>query len=268
MIRIFTILAASLIATLAWANQADQACHGTVACPLGDRSYHVLEPDGWDGETRLPVLLHFHGWARQGDVVVNHPRIADATKKRGVLLVAPNGLHRTWDFWQPGRADVPFAAAVLDEISARYPVDRSRIYVSGYSYGSAMAWRYACENGEGVAALLAVAGSISQAETCAQSPDEVRHVHGQADTVMNFPVGPGEDLTFPVYLWRAKMGCDAGDPKGSWQMRDWLTFDRTVWETCDTGRVVLDVHPGGHFIPHGWIARQLDELLGLPFSYP
>ena len=32
--------------------------------------------------------------------------------------------------------------------------------------------------------------------------------------------------------------------------------------------VTLDIHPGGHFIPHGWIARQLDELMGLPPSYP
>ena len=40
------------------------------------------------------------------------------------------------------------------------------------------------------------------------------------------------------------------------------------WNDCSAGRVSLDIHPGGHFIPHGWIARQLDELLDLPFSYP
>ncbi|MGR3460460.1 MAG: hypothetical protein ACU0AX_10460 [Roseovarius sp.] len=34
------------------------------------------------------------------------------------------------------------------------------------------------------------------------------------------------------------------------------------------GHIVRDVHPGSHFIPRGWIARQLDELLGLPPSYP
>lgn len=267
--RVVVLFAICLWSTLSGVAGAGQdLCHGTVACPLGDRSYHVLEPEGWDGETPLPVLLHFHGWARQGDVVVTHPRIADATKRRGVLLVAPNGLRRTWDFWRPGRADVPFAAAVLDDVARRYPIDPSRIYVSGYSFGSAMAWRYVCENGGDVAALLAVAGSISQSETCDQAPGEVRHVHGQADTVMDFPMGPGNDLTYPVSLWRSKLGCGTGEPRGPWQMRDWLVFERIVWEPCDAGRVVLDLHPGGHFIPHGWIARQLDELLGLPFSYP
>ena len=47
----------------------------------------------------------------------------------------------------------------------------------------------------------------------------------------------------------------------------WLLLDRYAWD-CPGGQVALDLHPGGHFIPHGWIARQLDELLGLPFTYP
>ena len=121
---------------------AIETCHGDVACDLGDRSYHVLEPDGWDGETPLPVLLHFHGWARQGDVVVNHSRIAGATKLRGVLLVAPNGQRKTWDFWTSETDDVAFANRVLEDVANRYPVDPKHIYVSGYSYGSAMAWRF------------------------------------------------------------------------------------------------------------------------------
>lgn len=250
----------------AWATGAEaDRCE---ACVLGDRSYHVLAPLDWDGTTALPVLMHFHGWARQGDLVVAHQRIAGATRRRGVLLVAPNGLGKTWDFWRSSSSDVPFAADVLEDVARRYPIDPKRIYVSGYSYGSAMAWRYVCENGNDVAALLAVAGSLPQSETCPQAPAEVRHVHGQADTVMAFPVGPDDDATYPVALWRARMGCAGSEALGAWQARSWLTFHRTVWRGCRDGRVSLDVHPGGHFIPHGWIARQLDELLGLPFSYP
>lgn len=247
--------------------RAQTPCHGATACALGERSYHVLEPDGWDGVSPLPVLMHFHGWQRQGDLVVRHQRIAAATRKRGVLLVAPNGARKTWDFWRAGRADVPFAEAVLADVKARYPVDEARIFVSGYSYGGAMAWRFVCEAGEGVAALLAVAGSIAQSETCDAAPDQVRHVHGRADTVMDFPIGPDGDETYPVALWRAMFDCAEGGDLGSWQARDWLTFERMRWD-CPGGQVTLDLHPGGHFIPHGWIARQLDELLGLPYSYP
>ncbi|MEX0338137.1 MAG: PHB depolymerase family esterase [Arenibacterium sp.] len=257
---------------LAWAlpvRATETRCHVDQPCPLGDRSYHVLEPDGWDGETPLPVLVHFHGWMRTGALPVKHQRISGATRRRGVLLVAPNGRSKTWDFWTSDTDDVDFAARVIDDVVSRYPVDQDRIYVSGYSYGSAMAWRYVCENGDGVAALLAVAGSIRQSETCPQGPREVRHVHGLADTVMRFPMGPDGDTWHPVHLWREKYACDAGQEQGPWQARDFLTFQRIAWPTCAEGREVrLDLHPGGHFIPHGWIARQLDELLGLPPSYP
>lgn len=244
-----------------------QDCHGADACELDNRSYHIKLPDVWDGKTPLPVLLHFHGWARQGDLIVNHQRISGHTRRRGVLLIAPNGHRKTWDFWRSGQADVPFAAAVLEDVAKRYPIDRSRVYVSGYSYGSAMAWRYVCENGDGVAALLAISGTISQSEHCAQAPDEVRHVHGLADTVMDFPMGPGGDATYPVKLWRDAFDCGDGKAEGTWQAVDWLQLERTTWD-CPGGTIALDIHPGGHFIPHGWIGWQLDQLMGRNPQYP
>lgn len=270
--------AAAGIAALVWATAVPasepvsgsaQPCHADLPCQIGNRSYHVKEPDDWDGISSLPVMLHFHGWMRQGSLAVKHARISGATRRRGVLLLAPNGAGKSWDFWDDDTDDVGFAAAVIEDAATRYPIDRSRIYVSGYSYGSAMAWRYACQNGNGVAALLAVSGSINQAEDCPQGPDEVRHVHGLSDTVMDFPMGPGGDTTYPVALWRDQFGCGAGQHTGPWQAVSFLEFDRTVWPDCaNGGRVVLDLHKSGHFIPHGWIARQLDELLGREPSYP
>lgn len=261
---VFAVFTALVLAAMGpWRG----ACGLDEACVLGDRSYHLRVPDDWDGETVMPVVLHFHGWQRQGSLVVNHNRLASATRKRGVLLVAPNGLRKTWNFWSAETDDVTFAAAVLDEVANRYPIDRDRIYISGYSYGSAMAWRYVCQNGDGVAALLAIAGSLPQTEDCSEAPTEVRHVHGLADTVMAFPMGPEGDTTYPVALWRDLYGCGAGEDLGDWQQRSFLTLRRTEWQ-CDSGQVTLDLHPGGHFIPHGWLARQLDQLLGLPYSYP
>lgn len=244
-----------------------KGCHGDAACQLDDRSYHIRLPDDWDGETALPVLLHFHGWGRQGDLIVKHQRIAGHTRRRGVLLIAPNGLGRTWDFWNAGGRDVPFAQAVIEDVAKHYPTDRDRIYVSGYSYGAAMAWRFACEAGDGVAAMLAISGTIPQTEDCAQAPREVRQVYGFDDTVMRFPYGPDRDDTYPVALWRDTFGCLDGVNTGAWQAVDWLKLDRTVWE-CDGGRVTLDLHTGGHFIPHGWIGWQLDQLMGRTPTYP
>jgi polyhydroxybutyrate depolymerase len=244
-----------------------EACQGAKACALGDRSYHLKLPDEWDGETALPVLLHFHGWGRQGDLIVNHQRISGHTRRRGVLLVAPNGEGRTWDFRRKDSKDVPFAAAVIEDVAKRFAIDRSKIYISGYSYGAAMAWRYVCENGDGVAAMFAISGALPQDEDCAQSPAEVRQVYGFKDSVLPFPTGPEGDETHPVALWRDHFGCWDQQQLGDWQAVDWLTLDRRVWD-CDGGRVVLDLHAGGHFIPHGWIGWQLDQVMGVEPRYP
>lgn len=266
---LITAVAAALWTTSASAMGPWKAegCHGQEACQLGERSYHVMAPDGWDGVTPLAVLMHFHGWSRNGIHAQKSDRIGASTRRRDVLLVTPNGLGNSWNFWHADTGDVPFADAVLKDVATRFPIKSDQIYVSGYSYGSAMAWRYACQSGDDIAALLAVAGSIDQAESCPEAPPVVRHVHGLDDTVMNFPMGPGGDTTYPVALWRAKLDCDRGQAAGDWSVRPFLTLSRTNWD-CGQGDVMLDLHPGGHFVPHGWIGRQLDELLGLTPSYP
>ena len=269
MTRLFLLLIASLWAFPAAAmGPWKDRCHAETPCEIDGRSYHVKEPDGWDGESPLPVLFHFHGWARQGSLIVKHQRISGATRRRGVLLVAPNGNGRSWDFWRPGTDDVDFARSVLEEVKIRYPVDTDRIYVSGYSWGSNMAWRFVCEDGADIAALLAISGTLDQDEVCATAPSEVRQVYGLNDQVLHFPYGPGGDETHPVQLWREAYDCGEGQRQGAWNAVSFLTLERTTWEDCAQGRVSLDLHPGGHFIPHGWIARQLDELLGRTPSYP
>ncbi len=181
-----------------------------------------------------------------------------------VLLLAPNGLGKTWDFWSPNSDDTAFADAVIEDAAKQYPIDRSKIFISGYSYGSAMAWRFACETQHPIAALLSVSGTLRQSETCASIPQEVRHVHGTKDTVMDFPFGPNGDTTYPVQLWRDAKKCGIGVLSGHRSVAPKDNFVRTNWEDCaDGGRVRIDVHARGHFIPVGWFARQLDELLGL-----
>ncbi len=244
----------------------EDTCHLDVPCVVGDRSYHVKEPDGWDGVTPLPVMMHFHGWARTGALPVQHDRISGHTRRRDVLLIAPNGRNRTWNF-RAGSPDVDFADDVLADVIARYPVDEERIFVSGYSFGSAMAWRYVCESGDDIRALLAVSGTLRRQIGCAEAPQVVRHVHGLDDTVMDFPMGPGGDVLHPVRLWREQFECGEARDDGPYQIVSWLSFNRYIWD-CPSGQVIFDLHPGGHFIPHGWLGRMLDEELGREPTYP
>ena len=243
------------------------ACEGLTECTLAEgpaagRTYHVVPPEGWDGATPLPVQLHFHGWARQGEVPVQSPRTGGAARAAGVLFVAPDGLGRTWRFRNPGSRDTAFAAAVLADVAARYPLD-GRLVVSGYSWGGLMAARFACESGLRIDALLLIAGAFPPGTDCAATPPPLRvsHVHGTTDTVLDFPYGPDGSDTYAVALWRDRMGCAAAaDRTFDWQAVSWLTHRRHEWD-CAAGLVTMDVHTASHLIPRGWVARHLDELL-------
>ncbi|MFL4469780.1 PHB depolymerase family esterase [Tateyamaria armeniaca] len=221
-------------------------CQLDVPCELGERSYHVKEPDGWDGTSPLPVLIHFHGWQRTGALPVQHQRISGSTRRRGVLLIAPNGLRKTWNMWSPETEDVQFAADVLVDVAKRYPIDTDNIFLSGYSYGSIMAWRVACDRGAqmNVRALLGISGTLTRTDHCAEAPKEVRHVHGLKDNVLDFPFGPGRDTNFPVKLWREALECgDQSSDPIDWSAVDFLTLTRTTWTDCANGTTVSPRHP-------------------------
>ena len=63
-------------------------------------------------------------------------RIKKHSSQMWVLLLAPNGLGKTWDFWSPNSDDTAFADAVIEDAAMQHPIDRSKIFISGYSYGS------------------------------------------------------------------------------------------------------------------------------------
>ena len=240
-----------------------QSCGGDIPCKIGDREYNILLPDDWDGVTPLPVMMHFHAFLRRGKTVVNHPRIGVETKPRGVMLIGPSAQNRAWRFWQDDPADIDFADAVLADVVRRYPVDQSKIYISGFSFGAAMAWRYACARGDKVAGLMTMSGTLPQATTCPNPPNQVRHVHGLNDIWMSLPRGQGHDATNAVALWRKAFRCGQGRISEHWLIRAGTPATNIVWDNCTAGRkVTLDVHSGGHFIPERWLGIQLDDLMG------
>jgi polyhydroxybutyrate depolymerase len=70
--------------------------------------------------------LYFHGWQQSAADVMRDQALVDVFSEIGVLLVALNGLGKTWTF--PGspsqaRDDVAFSLAVLEDVKRRFPVD-------------------------------------------------------------------------------------------------------------------------------------------------
>lgn len=246
------------LATAVFSQAQALACGAETACNVGSRSYHVQTPQHWDGAQKLPVLLHLHGWGRQGRNVMRNTRITGPADRHGLLLIAPDGIRKSWGFNGDGVRDTEFLQRVIRDAARRWPIDLGRIYVSGFSYGGAMAWRLACNLGDQFAGYLPIAGGLwRQSDVECAGPVRLAHVHGLDDTVYGLPVSAWDDTEDGVLLWR-RMNGTPGAPDRRF---DHARYDCRVWGADQ--ELTLCTHPGGHFIPKDWLDWALARMLSV-----
>jgi polyhydroxybutyrate depolymerase len=183
-------------------------------------------PEGYHGQHPIPLVVLLHGYSSNGSTQSAYFRLGAEAERSGFLLAYPNGTrdltgNRFWnatdaccDFYGRGVDDVAYLDAVLDEISAKYPVDPARIFLAGHSNGAFMAHRYACDRPGRVAAIVTLAGmQWADAGRCAAgSPVSVLHVHGRNDGTIRYqggstPKGPYPGAVETAAIWSAKDGC-------------------------------------------------------------
>ena len=82
--------------------------------------------------------------------------------------------------------DVGFTAEILDRVEADLCIDRSRIFVSGFSNGGMFAATLGCALNDRVAAVAAVAG-VHLLPDCRGRTMPIIVVHGSADDIVRSP---------------------------------------------------------------------------------
>lgn len=121
--------------------------------------------------------------------------------KEGFLVVFPNALARDpsrqshfssnpqlWndgsDRFYPGQKapdDVGFIAAMLDDLAARFALDRRRIFLTGFSNGASMSFRVGVELSDRIAAVAPVAGALWFDPPKLRHPISLCYITGTAD---------------------------------------------------------------------------------------
>ncbi len=125
----------------------------------------AVPPAAKDGKP-LPVVVALHGAGGSENMFFDtygHGAIVRGCAKRGWLLVATRaGL----------LGGAPPAAAVVDELAKRYPVDESRVYLVGHSMGAAHAMMLVQQSPERFAAAAALGGGglVRKPEAVKQVP--------------------------------------------------------------------------------------------------
>ncbi len=230
----------------------------TLQFSVAGQSRHslVYVPEGIENP---PVVFFIHGANGSGANFRNETKadaVADAGKFIAVYPSASeNGGTGTWEDMR-GTGNFPFFLALIDSLDTRYSIDRSRIYMTGFSQGGFISFVAACRYWDVFAAVAPVSGHAG--EPC--------NLGRSVPVYMTF--GANEEPT-PSFvddfdLWREFNGC-AGEPSepalypdsdGDSKVR------RVTSGECEDGAiVVLDSIIGqGHQWPGASTRNQAEEV--------
>lgn len=152
------------------------------------RVYRLVVPPSASGRP-APLVVALHGMAIDNkDVMPRYTKLNDTARAHGFIVAYPNAVGGSWGIGPfKIRNDVALFDALVQDISAQYPLDSQRIYVVGMSNGGYFAQHLAKVRSAVVAAVATHSGQrgLDSLRINAASKYPVLIVHGVDDRVFS-----------------------------------------------------------------------------------
>ncbi|MEW6185233.1 MAG: PHB depolymerase family esterase [Thermodesulfobacteriota bacterium] len=166
-----------------------------------ERSYLIYVPASYNRQKPMPLVIMLHGGGGTGQAAMWETGWAEKAEKEGFIAAFPNAkaanpekpshFSRNPQLWNdgsdrfyPGQAapdDVGFLAAMLDDLYARYPYDKGRVFITGFSNGASMSFLAAAKMPDRIAAIAPVAGALWFDPPILKPPVPLCYITGTAD---------------------------------------------------------------------------------------
>lgn len=174
-------------------SSAALACGPDSDCKIGKRHYRIRMPAGHDGKTPIGALIFSHGYTGNARTAVRSKGFAAMARKLGVALISTKSSGKGWTLpGSPtkgkvkGADELAYFDRLIDDVARRFPIDRKRLVVTGFSAGGMMVWNLACHRGNKFAGFIPIAGTFWRPipKGCTTPAASVIHIHGDTDKVV------------------------------------------------------------------------------------
>lgn len=229
------------------------------------RDYLIHIPPGYDGNRPLPMVIVIHGAFDNARGMEKFSGFSALADRENLLVLYPNGIGILGWFqhWNAGHCcgkaqqddidDVGFVASAIESAVQRFNVDRSRIFMLGFSNGGMLVYRFAAEKSDMLAGAAALAASIGSRNADAQKqwqiPRPARPVaflimHGTADTDVPYEGHASQRRGTPRFyssvdesigFWTDRNGCRQAEPVETLNQG---AVRLTRWSQCASGKPV------------------------------
>ena len=252
-----------------------------------------------DAPRARPLVVMLHGAGGSAGRVIGATRWDEVAEREGFVVACPNGTPsneskresflRNPQTWNSGQGtslaadklsahakaidDVGFIAALIEKMASVTPIDRRRIFVAGHSNGAAMAFRFARERPELVAAVGVMAGHLGEGLYSLASPVSLIAISGDQDPFAPLEGGVAGTRRFKMMTRPARLNSSDwaranGLPEQPHSIQDDERVVVTQWGPDGNGTEVrwVVVRNHGHSWAGGKAKIQLPDFLVGPKS--
>lgn len=152
--------------------------------------YLLALPEGYAAsKTRWPLMLFLHGSGESGtnlSKVKAHgpPKLIENGQKIPMIVVSPQSSGRGWS--------AESLTALLNDLTRKYRVDKSRIYLTGLSMGGYGTWTLAAAHPEMFAAIVPICGGGNPSDAAKLAHLPIWVFHGAKDSTV--PIRRSEEM--------------------------------------------------------------------------
>jgi polyhydroxybutyrate depolymerase len=244
------------------------------------RTYYIHLPLSYTGQQAVPLVLAFHGSGATGKDLADQTHLNEISDEEGFILVYPDGYQEQWADGrgttppeQAGVDDVGFVSALIDKLLGELNIDKSRVYVTGFSNGGIFVQRLACELADKITAMASVSGTMAaniSAQCQPARPIPVLLFMGTNDPSVPFDGGEvdgnqGIDLSAAetIQQWTMHNACSPtpSTTQAPSALNDGTDVFRTEYSSCKNNADVIlyTIEDGVHTWPDGTEDAQTAE---------